>query len=154
MPANWGSTSAPSAPEGNSIYRTNLTVDTNTEADWSVTTGSGDPNTQSDGVVTSVFDSDQHADENQTLPTEFKLGNYPNPFNPTTNIRFSLPQSVQVKLSVYNILGQEVAVLTNGSFQAGTHEVQFDATHLSSGIYLYTLQTENSILTQKMILSK
>ena len=154
LPANWGSTSAPSAPEGNSIYRTNLTVDTNTEADWSVTTGLGDPNTQSDGVVTSVFDSDQHADENQTLPTEFKLGNYPNPFNPTTNIRFSLPQSVQVKLSVYNILGQEVAVLANGGFQAGTHEVQFDATHLSSGIYLYTLQTENSILTQKMILSK
>jgi len=155
LPANWGSTSAPSAPEGNSIYRTDLTVDTDSYADWSVSTDLGNPSTQSDGVITSAADADQLTfEETEALPTEFKLGNYPNPFNPTTNIRFSLPQSVQVKLSVYNILGQEVAVLTNGSFQAGTHEVQFDATHLSSGIYLYTLQTENSILTQKMILSK
>ncbi|MCW9066450.1 MAG: T9SS type A sorting domain-containing protein, partial [Ignavibacteriaceae bacterium] len=80
--------------------------------------------------------------------------NYPNPFNPSTNIKFSVPESGNVKLSVYNLVGEEVAVLVNGFRQAGTFEVTFDASNLSTGIYLYKLQSENSIQTKKMMLLK
>jgi Secretion system C-terminal sorting domain/Family of unknown function (DUF6055) len=65
--------------------------------------------------------------------------NYPNPFNPTTQIRFGLPEKSEIQLSVYNILGQEVAQLTNSIEEKGIHEVKFDASTLSSGTYIYLL---------------
>ncbi len=88
-------------------------------------------------------------------PLSFNLDqNYPNPFNPTTNIKFSVPESGNVKLSVYNLVGEEVAVLVNGFSQAGTFEVTFDASNLSTGVYLYKLQSANSVQTKKMMLLK
>jgi len=88
-------------------------------------------------------------------PLTFELAqNYPNPFNPTTNIQFSIPESGNVKLSVYNLVGEEVAVLVNGFRQAGTFEVNFDASNLSTGVYLYKLQSANSVQTMKMMLLK
>ncbi|MDH3268343.1 MAG: T9SS type A sorting domain-containing protein [Ignavibacteria bacterium] len=90
-----------------------------------------------------------------TAPLTFDLAqNYPNPFNPSTNIKFSVPESGNVKLSVYNLVGEEVAVLVNGFSQAGTFEVTFDASNLSSGVYLYKLQSANSVQTKKMMLLK
>jgi hypothetical protein len=90
-----------------------------------------------------------------TAPLTFDLAqNYPNPFNPSTNIQFSVPESGNVKLSVYNLVGEEVAVLVNGFRQAGTFEVTFDASNLSTGIYLYKLQSANSVQTKKMMLLK
>ena len=90
-----------------------------------------------------------------TAPLSFNLDqNYPNPFNPTTNIKFSVPESGNVKLSVYNLVGEEVAVLVNGFSQAGTFEVTFDASNLSTGVYLYKLQSANSVQTKKMMLLK
>ncbi len=90
-----------------------------------------------------------------TGPLTFELAqNYPNPFNPTTNIKFSIPESGNVKLSVYNLVGEEVAVLVNGFRQAGTFEVTFDASNLSTGVYLYKLQSANSVQTMKMMLLK
>ena len=80
--------------------------------------------------------------------------NYPNPFNPSTNVEFSLPSSSQVRLTVYNMLGQEVATLVNGQMEAGTHTVRFDASRLSSGIYLYRLNAGSFVKTMKMILLK
>jgi hypothetical protein len=80
--------------------------------------------------------------------------NYPNPFNPTTNINFSVPESGNVKLAVYNTIGQEVAVLVNGAVTAGQHEVTFNAASLPSGTYFYKLQTSNSIMVKKMMLLK
>ncbi len=92
---------------------------------------------------------------NATGPLSFELAqNYPNPFNPTTNIKFSVPESGNVKLSVYNLVGEEVAVLVNGFSQAGTFEVTFDASNLSTGVYLYKLQSANSVQTKKMMLLK
>ncbi len=92
---------------------------------------------------------------NATGPLSFELAqNYPNPFNPTTNIKFSVPESGNVKLSVYNLLGEEVAVLLNGFSQAGTFEVTFNASNLSTGVYLYKLQSANSVQTKKMMLLK
>jgi photosystem II stability/assembly factor-like uncharacterized protein len=100
----------------------------------------------------------QYSDEvnvSATGPATFNLAqNYPNPFNPTTNISFSIPKSGNVKLAVYNTIGQEVAVLVNGAVTAGQHEVTFNAASLSSGTYFYKLQTSNSIMVKKMMLLK
>lgn len=92
---------------------------------------------------------------NAVGPTSFNLSqNYPNPFNPTTNISFTVPQAGNVKLAVYNTLGQEVAVLINGVVNPGLHSVTFDATSLPSGTYFYKLQSDNSVMVKKMMLLK
>jgi uncharacterized delta-60 repeat protein len=80
--------------------------------------------------------------------------NYPNPFNPSTTIKYDIPRQAHVTLKVYNILGEEVAVLVNGERQPGSYEVKFDGGRLSSGIYLYSIKTGNKIITKKMILLK
>jgi hypothetical protein len=84
---------------------------------------------------------------------EFALSqNYPNPFNPSTTIRYGLPNRSHVTLTVFNTLGQQVATLVNGEMEAGYHEIQFDAKGLSSGVYLYRMQTGSHIATKKLIL--
>ncbi|MGB9665230.1 MAG: T9SS type A sorting domain-containing protein, partial [Ignavibacteria bacterium] len=89
------------------------------------------------------------------IPNEYKLSqNYPNPFNPSTMIEFSIVKSEFVSLKVYNILGQEVATLVNEVKNPGIYSVRFDASHLSSGVYIYRLQTETFTATKKMILQK
>lgn len=80
--------------------------------------------------------------------------NYPNPFNPTTNIDFSLPKNGYITLKVYNILGQEVAALIQGFQKAGTYKLNFDASHLASGVYIYRLQWENVSISKKLVLVK
>lgn len=82
------------------------------------------------------------------------LGNYPNPFNPTTTISFILPDAQFVKLTIYNSLGQQIKVLANGIFAAGYHEINFDATGLQSGIYFYKLESAGLFETKKMIYAK
>ena len=80
--------------------------------------------------------------------------NYPNPFNPVTNINFSLISSGKITLKVYDILGKEVAVLADGFAQAGKHQVTFDASRLSSGVYIYRLTSANQAVSHKMVLIK
>ena len=88
--------------------------------------------------------------------------NYPNPFNPSTTIKFEIPsviasgakQSQFVTLKVYDILGNEVVTLVNEEKQPGVYEVEFDASSLSSGMYLYKLQANTFVQTKKMILAK
>lgn len=90
-----------------------------------------------------------------TLPAAFALEqNYPNPFNPTTTIRYDLPESSEVRLEIYNVMGQRVAVLVNAHQASGSHSVSFDASNLASGIYHYRLQSGNQVLTRKMTLLK
>ncbi len=89
------------------------------------------------------------------LPAAFTLDqNYPNPFNPTTTIAFTLPEAGDVTLRVFNALGREVATLTEGFREAGSHQVRFDATDLSAGIYVYVLQSETFRQTRRMALLK
>lgn len=86
---------------------------------------------------------------------KFELAqNYPNPFNPSTKITFSIPQAGNVKLSVYNLLGQDVKTLVNGFTSEGTHTVNFDASNLNSGVYIYKIEANNFTQTRKMTLIK
>lgn len=103
---------------------------------------SGDQDTSIDGS------------ENQ-LSTRMTLSqNYPNPFNPTTTIGFELPETAEIRLSVFNLLGQEIAVLVNEVRSAGSHQISWDAQSVSSGLYLYRLSANGQVLTGKMSLMK
>ena len=87
--------------------------------------------------------------------TDFKVEqNYPNPFNPITTIEFDLPKTSQVSLKVFNILGEEVAILLSASLLSGSHSFTWDASNLPSGVYLYRLETDSYIETKKMVLTK
>jgi len=89
------------------------------------------------------------------VPDGFALSqNYPNPFNPTTMIRFELGRPSDVRLTVYNLLGQRVATLVNNHMSAGAHIVQFDASHLSSGIYFYAIKAGEFKEVRRMLLLK
>lgn len=83
-----------------------------------------------------------------------KLMNYPNPFNPTTDIYFTIEQDENVKLTLYNSLGQKIKVISDNFYPAGVHKITYTADNLSSGIYFCTLETNNKIQTLKMIFTK
>ncbi len=90
------------------------------------------------------------------LPTEFSINqNYPNPFNPTTKIEYAVPKQSQVRIEVYNLLGQRVTTLVNDVKSAGYHTVEFNATGISSGLYFYRMTTAGTqTFLKKMILTK
>ena len=92
-------------------------------------------------------------EEPGAVPEEFVLGqNYPNPFNPSTTIRYGLPNRSHVTLTVFNTLGQQVAVLQNGDQEAGYHEVKFGGSGLSSGVYFYRIEAGSFVQTHKLLL--
>jgi len=94
-------------------------------------------------------------DETVGIPASFTLyQNYPNPFNPTTTITYDIPMRANVKLIVYNVLGQEVAILVNELQEAGRYNVKFDASGLPSGVYFYKLEAGKYVEIKKMILMK
>lgn len=93
--------------------------------------------------------------DNGQLPDNYKLyDNYPNPFNPTTIIKYNLPSAKHVTLQVYNILGQLISTLVDKTQAAGSYSVSFNALNLNSGMYIYRLKAGNYIKTKKMILIK
>jgi len=93
--------------------------------------------------------------DGNTIPLSFKLEqNYPNPFNPNKNIKFSIPHSAFITLKVYDVLGREVATLVNEQKEAGDYVVNFDASKLSSGIYIYKLNAGNYSSIKKMMVVK
>jgi hypothetical protein len=92
---------------------------------------------------------------NDGIPSNFTLDqNYPNPFNPSTKIDFSINKSGLTSLKVYNILGQEVATLVDKDLTAGSYTVDFDASELSSGMYIYTIKNGDFEISKKMMLLK
>lgn len=100
------------------------------------------------GVLTNIEQIDQ-------VPLAFTLDqNYPNPFNPTTTINYQLATSTNVRLTVYNMLGQQVRELVNARQNAGSYSVTFNASNLSSGMYIYRIQTADFTQTRKMMLLK
>ena len=108
-----------------------------------------------DTYVEAVFIIDTSIDDRDELTSPFATSlaqNYPNPFNPTTVVSFQLSVAGQARLSVYDVLGREVAVLVDERMSAGQHQVRFDADGLSSGVYVYRLHIGNEIFTKRMTL--
>jgi len=102
------------------------------------------------GGVTFIEDGN-----NITQPKEFMLEqNHPNPFNPSTSIQYSISNRQFVSLKVYNVLGKEIATLVNEEKSAGSYNVEFNASHLASGVYIYTLRANGYSASQKMLLLK
>ena len=94
------------------------------------------------------------------IPNDFALHeNYPNPFNPTTTLRFDLPEISDVNLVIYNMLGQKVRAFNMNSISAGSHSIKWNGTNelgksVSAGVYLYQLQAKDFVKTRKMVLLK
>ena len=102
-----------------------------------------------------LLDEPVHTQVKEERPSQYKLyQNAPNPFNPTTMIHFYIPHQGYVKLTVYNMLGQEVARLIDSSLTAGVHNVVFDGSDLASGIYFYRLHSGDFVKTRKMLMMK
>ena len=103
-------------------------------------------------TTTAINDNDM---TDSSLPTEYSLSNnYPNPFNPTTNIDYAIPANGRVTIKVYNILGQVVSELVNAYKSAGRYSVTFNASTLSSGVYFYRIEAGEFVQTKKLVLSK
>jgi hypothetical protein len=107
-------------------------------------------------VLTNKFDEVMPVDEQvDQIPTAYQLyQNYPNPFNPSTTISYSIPEDGFVKLAVYNMLGEEVTTIVNTTQKAGRFEVNFNASQLSSGVYVYRIEAANFTASRKLILMK
>ncbi|MBI1938025.1 MAG: T9SS type A sorting domain-containing protein [Ignavibacteriales bacterium] len=119
------------------------------------------PSTQveTSGIMNQIpkVNEENYAEENavEEVVHNFKLyDNYPDPFNPTTKIKYQLPEAGMVTLKIYDILGREVAELVNENKSAGYYEVSFDASKLTSGVYIYTIQANKYTESKKMILAK
>ncbi len=132
---------------------------------FNVTSENGNTITK-DAIASFINDPTVDVSESD-LPENFELSqNYPNPFNPTTTIKYSIPANAGIEtqftepsgdfasLRIYNVLGEEVATLVNEKQSAGTYAVKFNASHLPSGVYFYTLRVGDFVATKKMILLK
>jgi hypothetical protein len=90
-----------------------------------------------------------------SIPTEYQLQqNYPNPFNPSTTIEFSVKEAGNVTIRVMNVLGEEIATIESGFRAAGRYRVNFDASRLATGVYLYQIRAGNFVETKRMLLVK
>ncbi|MEP0861173.1 MAG: T9SS type A sorting domain-containing protein [Ignavibacterium sp.] len=121
--------------------------------------GGMNENFQAVNTVEFIMNQTTDVDDNSMFPNNFVLEqNYPNPFNPSTKIRFSIPnvgsELAQTVLKVYDVLGNEVATLVDEEKPAGVYEVEFDASHLASGVYFYKLNAGSFTETKKMLLIK
>ena len=106
-------------------------------------------------IAVAVDDDDIVTAREEEIPTLFALKqNYPNPFNPLTTVEFSLDKAQHVRLAVYDLLGQEMRVLTDGVRPAGRYRIPFDASDLASGTYLYALRSEEQVAIKTMVLLK
>jgi hypothetical protein len=101
-------------------------------------------------IITSVDETTSNE-----IPSVYSLQqNYPNPFNPSTQIRFGIPEASNVKIEIFNVTGEAVAILVDGFRSEGFYEVNFNASNLPSGMYLYRISAGAFVQTKKMILMK
>lgn len=108
-----------------------------------------------DGLYRITFENPTPVEQLTSIPATFELRqNYPNPFNPSTTIEFSIPERSFVKLTIHNLLGQEIEALVSEEKEAGTYRTQWSAAKLPSGVYLYRLETPKFQMTKKMLLVK
>ncbi len=106
-------------------------------------------------IASFLFDNPLPVEHSFSPAQKYELAqNFPNPFNPNTSIKFTLPETGNVKLTVYNMLGQEIATLVNGVKEAGTHIINFNAEEFNSGIYIYRIESNGFNEVRKMTLIK
>ena len=114
----------------------------------------GDGKLKSEQMGTLFLKVDKNSFE-VNIPKSYSLfNNYPNPFNPTTIIKYHIPEAGNVTLKIYDLLGREIKTLVDSYKNAGTYSVNFDASNLSSGVYFYQLITSKGVFTKKMMLAK
>lgn len=102
-----------------------------------------------------TYEYSEVVNESVGNPSKFELlQNYPNPFNPSTVIKFRLSETAQVRLSIYNVLGEKVTTLVNGKLDAGYYSYNFNASNLANGIYFYELNAGSYSYVKKMVLQK
>lgn len=130
--------------ESTFYWRVRGVTSNGTEGLWSVT------NSFTTGTVVNI-DNGEVTDVPQSITLS---QNYPNPFNPVTQIAYELSEPADISINVYNVTGQRVATLYNGLQQSGRHQVAFDGSSLSSGVYIYQLRTSEKVLNRKMVLVK
>ncbi len=131
------------------------TMDYTNERWMVISPGTGENSFTTPGMDMITVQGSTGLEDKNIIAHKFYLKqNYPNPFNPTTEIEFSLEKAGQTTLSVYNMLGQEVATLISGDMKAGVHKVAFDGSNLSSGVYIYKLVSGNQVVSKKMSLLK
>lgn len=93
--------------------------------------------------------------EVEVVPNDYDLSqNYPNPFNPSTTIKFSVPKQTQLKINIYNMLGELIETISNGTYEAGYYTVSFNASNLPSGMYIYRIESSDFVQVRKMVLIK
>jgi hypothetical protein len=142
---NWAA--VPGITVSGSVYAMDFALVSGCPTGWAVTSTG---HIYAMKIITGVS-----GDPANNLPKDYILSqNYPNPFNPSTMISFSLPKANNVKLAVYDLLGREVATLVNEFTTAGNHTIEFNASNLSSGVYLYKIQAGDFTDTKKMVLIK
>lgn len=132
-------------------------IDTDGDYDLVNTNSSGAVGTpgQQDRLYANMLRSGLVIGDNFTTPTSFKLSqNFPNPFNPTTEIGYALPRATQIRLEIYNLLGQRVAKLVDEYQRAGYKSVRWNAKQLASGVYLYRLKAGNFTAVKKLVVMK
>lgn len=134
---------------GASLELINPWLDNSMASNWTSSQNNGSPGTTNSNFLVNINEEDQ------TIPNELKLDqNYPNPFNPSTTIKFSIPNRAKIQLEVFDLLGRKVSGILNEVRSAGQYSIDFDASQLSSGLYIYRLQVGNKVLTKKMTLIK
>jgi len=165
---DWGNGELPMAPLGGGIYALDVLFEEgdayhheykfkNGHGGWeSIPNRSLDiDDTEPFMILPTVMFDDWDCPTEVVLPATLTLAaNYPNPFNPTTNIQFALPAPGDATLTVYNMLGNPIATLVDGNLPAGTHTVQFNASDLPSGVYYYSLASNGETRTNIMLLIK
>ncbi|MGE5804931.1 MAG: LamG-like jellyroll fold domain-containing protein, partial [Ignavibacteria bacterium] len=107
------------------------------------------------GLSKQTAEKELNESENSAIPTEYQLQqNYPNPFNPSTKIIFSIPKETELKINIYNMLGEKIMTAIEGKFEPGTYQKEIDASNLPSGIYVYRLESSEFVVSRKMIVLK
>ena len=119
---------------------------------WNVSATDGELKTSTTPRAFTIREANS-VNENDPIARIFQLyPNYPNPFNPSTTIKFEIPRTSLVNLTVYDILGRQVSVLVNERRDAGVYEVSFDGSNLASGVYFYRLQAGTYVKSKKILL--
>jgi hypothetical protein len=129
--------------------------DISAELDGQKTTSTIFFSKDSDELVLQLDTAETSVGSNTSIPTEFELaGNYPNPFNPSTTVRYALPHSARVELNVYDVQGRLIATLVDEPKERGWHTVEFDGSEIASGTYLVRMTADDFAATRKMLFVK